>query len=436
MPTQLQDARAKLHAKSTNFKKIFDQSKTGNGDYDFLKADAFAHLSDAAQARSMIQQLEKELDELSDQVKSLEWIEETEKKAQERWTQMQQAAEPHIHANGHGNGQGQGVIPQALMTMGQLLKKYWPQDNLPRGGNAVYVDRTFEDWDYRSVFSGSGGYELKTIMTTGAGWAPEAIRIPRIAEMPYRPLEVIDLFPVANTTQFQISWMEETTRTNPAVETAENAAFLEATLATTARSTAVRKIPVYLRVTDEQMADVDQVAGYVDSRLRSFVQERLDLQLMVGDGTGINLLGMINVSGVLVQAKGADTTVDAIYKAMDQVRVTGRATPGAVVIHPTNFQPVRLLKDTTGQYIWGPPTEGATMRMWGVPVVLTSALTVGTAQVGDYVGHSQLWMRQGVEVLAGFVNDDFINGRQAIRASLRAALAAYRPQAFCNVTGL
>jgi hypothetical protein len=69
-------------------------------------------------------------------------------------------------------------------------------------------------------------------------------------------------------------------------------------------------------------------------------------------------------------------------------------------------------------------------------MVETDAVTLGTAVVGDFANFSQLWMRQGVEVQIGFVNTTFIEGKQVIRATLRAAMAWYRPAAFCLVTGL
>ena len=39
-------------------------------------------------------------------------------------------------------------------------------------------------------------------------------------------------------------------------------------------------------------------------------------------------------------------------------------------------------------------------------------------------------------VEVGFINDDFIKGKKAIRADIRAAFVVYRPAAFCTVTGI
>ena len=96
---------------------------------------------------------------------------------------------------------------------------------------------------------------------------------------------------------------------------------------------------------------------------------------------------------------------------------------------------MRLAKTSLG-YIWGHPSEVGPTRIFGVPVVVTSNITLGTALTGDFVNFSQLWLRQGVEVQVGYIASNFISGIQTVRATLRAALAVYRLTAFCTVTGL
>jgi HK97 family phage major capsid protein len=148
------------------------------------------------------------------------------------------------------------------------------------------------------------------------------------------------------------------------------------------------------------------------------------------------MVGIVNTANVLTQAKGADDIMSAIYKAMVQVRVTGRATPTAVLLHPNDLQDIRLAKDTTGGFIWAHPSTVGPMTLWGVPMVETDILTEGTGLTGDFTAYSQLWNKQGVEVLAGYVGDQFKEGEQTIRASLRAVVTVYRPQAFATITGL
>src|SRR5437660_1032156 len=83
-----------------------------------------------------------------------------------------------------------------------------------------------------------------------------------------------------------------------------------AALAVTEQSSTVRKIAVYLPVTDEQFEDEPHARDYVDNRLEFMLRQRLDQQLLTGSGTAPNLRGILNVAGILTQAKGTDPAPD------------------------------------------------------------------------------------------------------------------------------
>jgi HK97 family phage major capsid protein len=276
----------------------------------------------------------------------------------------------------------------------------------------------------------------KAVFATTAGWAPATVRLPRVVLDEQRGIEVTDVVPHYPTGAASIVYMEETTFTNAAAERAEAGAYPEAALVLTERTVAVRSIGVSLPVTDEQLEDVDGIRAYLDGRLGFMVNQRLDSQIVQGDGTAPNLRGTNNVVGINTQAKGADNVPDAIYKAMDLVRVNGRADPNVVIIHPNDWQGVRLLKTADGIYIWGSPSEAGPERIWGRPVVNTTAALENTATLGDYLRFSGLFMRRGLQVETGYVNDDFIKGKVTIRAGLRCAMVHFRPLAFSTVTGI
>lgn len=280
------------------------------------------------------------------------------------------------------------------------------------------------------------GIEQKANFTTSAGWAPESLRTGRVILDEQREIEVLDQIPVFPTTMAAIVYMEETTFTNTTAERSETAAYAESSLALTQRSVTVRSIGTSLPVTDEQLADVEGVSAYLDQRLGFMVRQRLDSQVLVGDGVAPNLAGTINLAGINTQALGGDTVLDAIYKGLDLVKVTGRANASVAIIHPTDFQPVRLLKTADGIYIWGSPSDAGPDRVWGKPLVLTTAVTQNTGLVGDYARFSGLHVRAGLDVQTGFVNDDFTKGLIHIRAGIRCAMVHYRPAAFTQITGI
>jgi HK97 family phage major capsid protein len=266
---------------------------------------------------------------------------------------------------------------------------------------------------------------------------PVETRRPEILPSAQYRMTVSDMMASGTTDGNTLTYMEETTFTNAAVEVAEGVAKPESTLDFTERTDNVRKIATYVNASDEVLADNRQLRSYIDGRLRFMIQQREEQQLLVGDGTAPNISGILDRSGIQTQAKGADPTPDAIFKALTKVRVTGDAEPDGVVLHPNDWQDVRLLRTADGIYIWGSPADAGPERIWGYPVRVTTAITENTGLVGAFRSMAQVFRREGLTVVASTEHaSNFTSNLVTILAETRLALAVYRPAAFCSVTGI
>lgn len=279
--------------------------------------------------------------------------------------------------------------------------------------------------------------ETKTLFSEGAGFAPQAIRTGQVVDSPQQQPKLVDVVPSTTTTMVAVVYMRETTFTNAAAETAEGGTYPEAALAYTEETSSVRKIAVFLPVTDEQLADVSGMQDRLNNRLLLMLRQRLDSQMVAGDGNAPNLLGILNTPNILTQATGADPNVDAIFKAIVQVQSVGFSEPNAVLLHPLNWQAMRLLKTSTGIYLFGYPGEPGMARLWGLPVVTSTYVTQNTGIVGDFNGYTELAFKAGIEFeVSNSHNDYFAKGQLAIRAQFRVAWVITRPSALCTVTSL
>lgn len=412
MNAALIEKQRELEQKRNELKALFDAHKDEKGNYTH-SADQLAELN----ARN------DELTALGKAFDDAHRLYLADQKNAEELARLTALGAAPVHPTG-GTDQTTGEAERkAIANVGQQYI-----EAIPKGLTPI-------DLKYRTI--NLPDVDLKTLMSRTAGWDPEEIRNRPLVLSAQRPIQLADLLPTRTVTQDAIKYMEETTFTNNAAEVAEANTYGEAALALTERTQVVEKVGVWLPITDEQLEDVEGLQGYLDNRLPFMLRQRIDSQLLNGTGTTPALQGVLNKSGIQTQAKGGDTTPDAIYKAMTKIRVTGRAIPGAVVIHPNDWQQIRLLTTVDGVYLWGSPSESGPERIWGQAVVQADSITEGTAVVGDWTNFSELAYKRGLDIQVTNAHADFfVNGKQAMRADVRLVVVWTRPAAFCTITGI
>jgi len=407
MASKLVEKRQELEAKQRKLHQVFEEA---GADLDLDKVKSLE--GSAADKVAAIQRMNKDLGDLGKEVEALAAVEQAAETAK-KWGEAIKSPAP--------------AVPQPA-PVGQ-------EKSL---GDHFVESKSYKVFREQQIINVPSTVDipLKTAMTTSAGWAPESTRIGRVAEYATRPIQVLDLVPYGQTGQAAIVYMEETTFTDNAAEATESSEALgEAALALTERSSTVQNIGVFLPVTMQQLEDVEQVRSYINNRLSFMVRRRLDYQIINGDGSAPNLSGILAASSLQSVALAGDR-FDAVYEAIKKVRVTGRANPNAIVIHPNDFQQLRLARDSNGLYIMGLPSAPGPDRLWGLPVVEADAISEGTVLVGDFAGHCSVFEKRGVQVDITDSHDTyFIYCKYAIRATLRVAFVVFRGAAFCKVTG-
>lgn len=286
--------------------------------------------------------------------------------------------------------------------------------------------------------------ELKTLITGGATSGGAFVVPDRVdpVDLPRRTLTLFDLITIGETDQDVVEWVEKTSRTNNAAETAEagatgdgSGAAPESALAWAVKTTQVRDITHFMPVTKRVLANAAQLRSDIDTELGDGARERLETQALNGNGTAPNLRGILQTSGRLTQALGADNRSDAIHKGLTQV-FKEFFIPDAVMLTPDDAEQMYLEKDANGQYIYGPPSSPNRGTIWGLRSVVTPAMPASTGLVGAFRRGATLWFREGLVITASDSHDDFFTRRMvAIMAVIQGAFAARYPKAFCELTG-
>ncbi|MBX4215926.1 phage major capsid protein [Candidatus Parcubacteria bacterium] len=290
------------------------------------------------------------LGEEYDQAKALH---DADTENEKRLKDLRKPVRPEFSGDPDGEPEGKGKKARVL-TFGESVI----------GSKAFQSFKDGRRFDVAAEFD----FDMKTLFQTSAGWDPYAERMDRVELTAERELVAAGLPAFGETTTDTLEYWEETTATMNAVEKNEAAAYPEDAFALTLRTENVRKIGTTIPATEEQLDDEARARTYLENRIRRSVLTRLDLQILVGDGTAPNISGYLD-RAIQTQAKGADDHYSAVFKGITKVRFTGFAEPDAIVEHPNDWQDVVLLKDADGRFIWGNPQDNPQTRMWGKRVV-------------------------------------------------------------------
>jgi len=285
----------------------------------------------------------------------------------------------------------------------------------------------------------------------GAGQGGQLVApqlLPGIVPLKFQTLTIADLLAQGTTTSSSISYVIEAAFNDTTATVAEKGLKPQLDLTLARRQDNVSKIANVAKVTDEMFQDASQFEAYLSNRMVFGVKRAEEAQLLNGNGTSPNLQGLLNRTGLaaaVTTAAGltAVKAMEGIFNQITALRATSFVEPDAIVIHPTDWQTIRLGKDSQGQYYGGGPFTGAygnggytnVASIWGLRAVVTTAIPQGTVFVGGFQECAQVFRRQGITLEMTNSNvDDFVNNLITLRAEERLALAVYRPAGFGKVT--
>jgi len=293
-------------------------------------------------------------------------------------------------------------------------------------------------------------FEAKTTVTTSV-WTRDTIYQQVVPAIEPNPNPVLDLVDSINTDQTTYYFLQETA-TNNAAETAEGSAAPEDAFSYTAVTAPVRKFITTLPITAELLEDQAGARAYFDGRLANHVLQRLEKQFLIGGGVAPDVKGITQQTGIntITYTAGAyPATVGGklrtILEGIKDVEVNGKLAPDAIVMSPAAYEALAGQVDGNNNFMLGASAFAGSPTIWGLPVVKSSQIggavsttidvVVGKWGGGLAVNHV---FRRGMElqISDSAADGDFGKDILTVKASLRYALAAYKPQAFTRINDI
>jgi len=405
----LKEMRAEKALKSEELARIFDSVK----DMSELSSDQ----------KEEIKRRNQELAELGDSITELQSFEEMKKsnadvvEASQKVSGMPVYGEPEVEA------------PKSL---GQQFIE-----------SSAY--KSFVDHGQKNI-----PFEAKTTVTTSV-WTRDTVYQQVVPALEPNPNPFLDLIDTINTDQTTYYFLKETS-TNYAAEKAEGTASGEDAFSYTAVTAPVRKFITTLPITAELLEDQAGARAYFDGRLANHVMQRLEKQVIGGDGIAPNIEGILNTSGINTITYDAMTypatvggKLRTILEAIKDAEVNGYLSPDAIVMAPAGFEALAGQVDGNNNFMLGASAMAGSPTIWGLPVVkssqiggaVSSSVDVLVGKFGGSLAVNHVF-RRGMElqISDSAADGDFGKDILTVKASLRYALAVYKPQAFTSIASI
>ncbi len=250
-------------------------------------------------------------------------------------------------------------------------------------------------------------------------------------------LRIRDLLTTVPVSGQQYSYFRELLHTRGAAPVAEGGLKPTSNVTFETKTDRVKKIAVWMPVTDEALDDVPQLLAYLQELLRYDLKLEEEAQILKGDGTGENLNGLMTQATTYdaTLTKAGDTAIDIMRRAIYQVRKQSKLSADGLVMSELDWMNIELQKDGENRYLFANLQGLVTPILWGRPVITSDSVDEGDADTGgeflvaNFARSSVLFDRMSFLFKMGLINDQFIKNERALLVEERLGLGVRRREA-------
>jgi HK97 family phage major capsid protein len=271
--------------------------------------------------------------------------------------------------------------------------------------------------------------EVKTTLSDSTTVFPT--QRPGVIRGDFLPLTIRELFNAIPVTSNMVNSLREDAFVNSAAEVSQGSAKPQSEASFEQYNVPITTVAHWIKVSNQLLADAPAIVSYIDTRARDGLAQRIDAQLLNGNGNSPNLSGLTDTGNFTAYtATSDDLLVDAINRAKYDLWALGNM-PDTVIVNPADWGAMERTREGsgTGMYLYGTPGTMASVNPFGLQVVLSNNMASGKFLVGAIRSSTALYVRSGATVEMGYVNDDFTKNLVTIRVEERLGLGVERPSA-------
>jgi len=288
-------------------------------------------------------------------------------------------------------------------------------------------------------FKAAGTMLISTNISGGN--VPVEQRLSGLDDIPSREVRLLSIVSRGTASSNVISWVSKVNRDGAAAGTAEGTLKNQIDFDIVVNSENVKKFTAYIKVSEEMVDDIDFMNTEINNELVSELLRAIELQVYSGDGTGLNLNGIVTQATAFVAATAPEAVdnanlVDVIRTAITQIKIANQMPPNYIMLHPTDVLGLLQIKRSTTDkaYIDALQLVAGNLSLDGVPIIETTLVTVDTYLVGDFT-KATVFDKGSISVEVGRSDDDFVKNLVTVLAEWRGLNVIKTNQTTAFVTG-
>lgn len=289
----------------------------------------------------------------------------------------------------------------------------------------------------KSGMTGRVGFNMKADMTGAADYTGDVVE-PDFDNTIYRDpvqntLRVRSLLPVATTTSNSFRFIQRSGFSDGTARVGEGATIPQSDFDLTRVTRTIEKYGARMDFTKEMLEDTAFLQSFIVAELVDRLAVVEDNALLYGTGSS-EIYGVSAEAGAYLDDGLADSAVqeiDVLINAVKTLEEDHKYSTNGILLAPTEFYKIHRLKDSQENYLNGMLVyDGDQLRLLGIPVFKSTAVTAGDFFVGDWRSYGRIVYRAGAQVEFSDQNGtNFEEDQITAKITQRFLLAATNPNA-------
>ena len=207
---------------------------------------------------------------------------------------------------------------------------------------------------------------------------------------PERKISMTDIIPVGMTESETVTFNQEYEFEDGVTTLTENQATGKTSFKLRPANLTAGRIGTHLIVSKRMLKNEKYLMSHIASRIPQQIKKAEDTQILNGAGAGADLIGLMQNASSFSAGTFAGTIagaqqIDVLLVAISQL-TQGNYQASGIVLNPIDSAKIELIKNTTEDYtgqVKAVRGQDGVLRITGIPVVETTAMTAGQFLVGD-----------------------------------------------------